>query len=191
VLEDGRWRLTIDYWLDVREFERLVDEGERLAANGELSAAALALTEAATYWRGDYLEDCYSDWAVLRRDELRQRHLAALEQLAEIESRLGRYDEAARTCHRILSVAPMHESAHRQLMRHYQRRGELAQAIHQFARCYNALKQDLGVAPSRETVELYRAIRSRLETATPEHAPRLDSAPPGRMDSRRLVRQAR
>lgn len=191
VLEDGRWRLTVDCWLDVREFERLVDEGERLAANGELSAAASALTEAATYWRGDYLEDCYSDWAVLRRDELRQRHLAALEQLAEIESRLSRFDEAARTCHRILAAAPMHENAHRHLMRHYQRRGELAQAIHQFARCYNALKQELGVAPSRETVELYRAIRSRLETAPPEHAPRLGPESFSRTDSHRLVRQTR
>jgi ATP/maltotriose-dependent transcriptional regulator MalT/DNA-binding SARP family transcriptional activator len=191
VQENGRWRLTVDCWLDVRGFERLVDEGERLAANGELSAAASALAEAATYWRGDYLEDCYSDWAVLRRDELRQRHLAALEQLAEIESRLGRYDEAARTCHRILSVDPMHESAHRHLMRHFQRRGELAQAIHQFARCYNALKQELGVAPSRETVELYRAIRSRLETAPPEHAPRLGPESFSRTDSHRLVRQTR
>lgn len=189
VQEDGRWRLSVNCWLDVREFERLVNEGERLAANGELSAGAAALAEAVTYWRGDYLEDCYSDWAVLRRDELRQHYLAALERLSEIETRLGRHDEAARTCHRMLAVAPMHESAHRRLMCHYQRRGELAQAIHQFARCYNILKQELGVAPSRETVELYRAIRSRLETSSPEHVPSL--AVPGRMDARRLARQMR
>ncbi len=169
VQETGRWRVDGACTYDVREFELLAEEGTRLAASGELGAAAAALRRAVALYSGDFLDDCYSDWAVLRRDELRRRYLGALELLGDVETRLGRDDEAVHHFQRILESEPTHESAHRALMRHYQRRGETAHAIHQFARCYNAVKHDLGLAPSRETVALYNAIRSRL--ALPE-APR-------------------
>ena len=162
VQEAGRWRVDGDVPYDVREFELLADEGTRLVASGELGAAASALRRAVALYGGDFLDDCYSDWAVLRRDELRRRYLAALELLGDVETRLGHDDEAAQRYHRILESEPTHESAHRALMRHYQRHGETAHAIHQFARCYNAVKHELGLAPSRETVALYNTIRSQL-----------------------------
>lgn len=170
IQEAGRWRVDGACTYDVREFEQLAEEGTRLAASGELSAAAAALRRAVALYGGDFLDDCYSDWAVLRRDELRRRYLAAMELLGDVETRLGRGDEAIQHYHRILESEPTHESAHRALMRHYQRRGEAAHAIHQFARCYNAVKHELGLAPSRETVALYKAIRSQL--ALPAPAPR-------------------
>ena len=174
VQEGGRWRVDGACAYDSREFELLADEGTRLAASGELGAAAGELRRAVALYGGDFLDDCYSDWAVLRRDELRRRYLAALELLGDVETRLGRGDEAAQHYHRILESEPTHESAHRALMRHYQRRGEAAHAIHQFARCYNAVKYELGLAPSRETVALYKAIRSQLDL--PASAPHGEQA---------------
>jgi LuxR family maltose regulon positive regulatory protein len=160
--EGGRWRIESECSYDVREFERLADEGTRLAASGELAAAATALRRAITLYVGDFLDDCYSDWAVLRRDDLRRRYLAALELLGEIETRLGHADEAVQHYHRLLECEPTHESAHRALMRHYQRQGETAHAIRQFARCYNAVKHEMGLVPSKETVALYNTIRTQL-----------------------------
>lgn len=167
--KEGRWHVDGSCTYDAREFERLAGEGTRLMASGELSAAVATLRRAVTSYTGDFLDDCYSDWAVLRRDELRRRSLAAMELLADAEARLGQDDEAAQHYQRILEREPTRESAHRALMHHYQRHGESANAIHQFARCYHAVKQELGVAPSRETIALYHTIRKQLALpAAPE-----------------------
>ncbi|WIG58751.1 MAG: hypothetical protein OJF49_001497 [Ktedonobacterales bacterium] len=163
VQEGGRWRLTVDCWYDVHEFERLATEGERLATEGQLAAAVTALKQALTYWTGDFLDDLYSDWVVERRDTLRRRYLASLDLLADLEARLGQHEDAAQRYFLILEAEPYRESAHRGLMRYYQRRGELTQAVQQFARCYTVIKQEVGAAPSRETVQLYQTIRSRLD----------------------------
>lgn len=159
--QNGRWRLAVDVWVDAREFERLVDAGERLAAAGRLGDAAATLTRALGLWHGPYLEDCAGDWAYWRRDGLQRRYLSCLELLADVETRLERHDAATQHYYQMIDLEPHRESAHRGLMRQFAQRGELAQALHQFARCFNALKHDLGVTPSRETIELYRALRSQ------------------------------
>jgi LuxR family maltose regulon positive regulatory protein len=166
--QDGRWHLTIDCWLDVREFERLAEEGARLYQERRITDAAAMLSQALTYWTGDYLTDAYRDWAIARRDALRRRYLTTLELLANVESLLGRYDEAAQRYYQILEAEPHRETAHRALMRYFERRGEPAEALRQFARCCNLLRQELGILPSRETLSLYRAIRARLD---PAHTP--------------------
>lgn len=162
--QNGRWRLTVDVWVDVREFERLAAEGERLAAAGELAAAAATLAQALGLWKGPYLEDFSSDWAIWRRDGLQRRYARCLETLADVESRLGLHDAAIQHYHQLLEAEPFRESAHRGLMRQFALRGEQAEALHQFARCYNILKRELGVTPSRETVDLYRSLRPRANT---------------------------
>jgi LuxR family transcriptional regulator, maltose regulon positive regulatory protein len=161
--EGERWRLTAECWVDVREFERLLDDGERLAGEGQLSLAATALRQALTYWQGDYLDDFSATWAVLRRESLRNRYVTCLGLLADIETRLDRHAEAAQHYYRILDVDPAEEAAHRGLMRYFVRRGELAEANRQFARCCTAVK---GVRQhlERETVDLFEGIRSRRGT---------------------------
>ena len=158
---NGRWRLTVDVWVDAREFEQCVDAGERLAAAGRLGDAAATLTRALGLWHGPYLEDCAGDWAYWRRDGLQRRYLSCLELLADVEARLERRDAATQHYYQMIELEPHRESAHRGLMRQFAHRGELAEALHQFARCFNALKHDLGVTPSRETIELYRTLRSQ------------------------------
>lgn len=159
--QNGRWRLTVDVWVDAREFEQLVDAGERLAAAGRLGDSAATLTRALGLWHGPYLEDCTGDWAYWRRDGLQRRYLSCLDLLADVEARLERHDAAMQHYYQMLELEPHRESAHRGLMRQFAHRGELAEALHQFARCFNALKHDLGVTPSRETIDLYRALRSQ------------------------------
>ncbi|HEX6797162.1 MAG TPA: BTAD domain-containing putative transcriptional regulator [Ktedonobacterales bacterium] len=175
VQERGRWRLDGEYAYDVRMYEQLVAEGTRLATGGTLGAAADTLRRAIACYGGDFFDDCYSDWAILRRDELRRGYLTALELLGDTETRLGRDEEAVQRFHRILALDATHERSHRALMLRHQRRGELAQAVQQFARCCNALKRDLNAAPSDETIQLYHAIRTRLDAPSP--APSAEGMP--------------
>lgn len=159
---DGRWRLTIECWVDTHEFERLVEAGERNLADGRISAAAAAWREAAGLWNGSYLSDVYSDWASARRHEQHRRQLDLLERLAQVEMELRQYDAAARLFYQILDLEPHNEASHRGLMKYFMARGEAARALTQFQTCYEALQSELGISPSAQTVQLYQAIRVRL-----------------------------
>ncbi len=51
------------------------------------------------------------------------------------------------------------ESTHRRLMRLYYRAGDRTAALRQYDHCVAALNEELGVKPSRLTVEVYNQIR--------------------------------
>jgi DNA-binding SARP family transcriptional activator len=168
--QDGRWSLTIDVWLDVREFERLADEGERLAEAGELAAAATMLRQALTYYAGPYLADTYRDWADERRASASRRNLACLERLADVEQRRGRASSAAQVYYQILDIEPHRESAHRGLVVYFAGRGEPAAALDHLRRCAAILQRDLGVAPSPKTLALAQAILQRIQAGAQSFA---------------------
>jgi LuxR family maltose regulon positive regulatory protein len=162
---DGRWRFTADVWLDVREFERLAEEGERLARDEQSSQAALVLRQALTHWRGSYLEDCYSDWAFVRRDALQSQYLRCIERLMELEMRLNRHESAMQLCYQMLDVEPHNEAAHRSLMTCFARRGEYVRAFEQFKACVEKLAE-LGASPGPKTLGLFDSIRTKMQVAT-------------------------
>lgn len=159
---DGRWRLTIDCWADVREFERLVLEGEQRLAEGRMRAAAAAWRACVELWSGSYLADIYSDWAYARRDELHRRYMGVLEQLADLEAELRQHAQAARLYYRILDVESYNEVAHRGLMKYFAVRGEATKVLAQFQQCCDVLRAELGTSPSQQTVSLLQAICTKL-----------------------------
>lgn len=159
---DGRWHLTVDCWVDAREFERLAQEGERQLAAGLPRAAAGAWREAVGLWSGSYLEDIYSDWVYLRRDELYRRYVGVMERLARLEMDMRQLDAAARLYFQILDLEPHNEEAHRGLMQYYFACGEAARAISQFQKCVDALQSELGVQPTAQTIALFQAIQAKL-----------------------------
>lgn len=159
---DGRWRLTTECWVDAREFDRLASEGERRLADGHMGAAAGAWREAVGLWSGSYLDDIFSDWVYARRDELQRRYLGVMERLASLEMELRQHDSAARLYYRILTFEPHNEEAHRGLMKYFLARGEAARALAQFQQCVDALRAELGIEPTAQTVALYQAIRAKL-----------------------------
>src|SRR5262249_25051225 len=108
--KDGRWQVTLPYWLDVHEFERLAHEGERLAHQGEINAAAATLRQALDQWSGGFLEGADNEWVELRREDLEHRRLDVVERLAELEIALRRYAEAAPLCREVLEKDPYRES---------------------------------------------------------------------------------
>ena len=73
----------------------------------------------------------------------------------EAEGRLG---EALRLAIRLVTDEPLMEHASRMLMRLHYRRGDRGAALAEFERCKAALYEQLGDAPSTETVELVQTI---------------------------------
>ncbi|HYN51928.1 MAG TPA: AfsR/SARP family transcriptional regulator, partial [Thermoleophilaceae bacterium] len=78
--------------LDVRCFERLLDEGRRALAAGEPERAAGKLCKGLALWRGPPLADfTYEPWAQAEIARLEELRLSAVEERLDAELALGRH----------------------------------------------------------------------------------------------------
>jgi len=122
------------------------------------AAAEGRLEEAAAVFRGDFLEGFglrdapgFEDWQRGEADGLRRELAAVLARLVEASGDLAH-------ALRWLELDPLHEPAHRALIRLYAERGDRAAALAQYRECVRTLSRELGVPPLVETTRLYEAI---------------------------------
>ncbi|HET9737299.1 MAG TPA: AAA family ATPase, partial [Solirubrobacteraceae bacterium] len=141
-------------------------------------AAADALEEAAAVFRGDFLEGfglrdapAFEDWQRGEADALRRELAGVLGRL--VEAREAAHDWPAALGHaaRWLALDPLHEPAHRALIRLHALRGDRAAALEQYRECVRTLSRELGVPPLQETTALYEAISEGTLAPPPAPAP--------------------
>jgi DNA-binding SARP family transcriptional activator len=143
-LEDGMLALAGDVDTDVDAFEAA-------AAAARASGEPHAYTRALERFGGELLpEDRYEPWADARRAALTDRHNALCLELAERQEP----QEALATLQRALAADPLHEPAHRALMRAYHRLGRRQDALAQYQRLRAALRP-----PFKRTYPVQRAAR--------------------------------
>jgi len=151
-----------DHWLDVEEFEEQVQK--HTSTQGE----------AIDLHTGPFLDGLYYDWVLLERERLRGLYLQVLGRLLEQHKQVGDYTAALETAQRLAAAAPLHEIAHRELMRLYHLLGRDAEAVAQYHRCQEILREELDVAPAPETESLYHVLLRRAPIpveAPPAHLP--------------------
>jgi len=152
----------LDVRVDTEEFERASAHGGRAEKEGDVEAALVAYREAVGEYRGDLLsEHPYDDWTLLPRERYRVRLLDVLGRAAQLAFATGRYVESVESGQRLLALDFCREDVHRLLMRAYARLGRPHLAVHQFEICARQLREELKMAPARETVDLYGRIRAR------------------------------
>jgi DNA-binding SARP family transcriptional activator len=151
----------LSLWIDVVEFERHAQAGLRWEAATEFQKAIAEYGVAESLYQGDFLEeDLYEEWTDFQRQHLHQLYLQITDRLSEIYMRQGEHANAIALCQRILARDKCHEPAHRRLMQCYLAQGQRHLAIHQFHICQEALRSEVNLLPSQETVLLYRRIHS-------------------------------
>src|SRR5919198_5738576 len=176
------------FWLDVARFEGLLascrDHGH--PPEDACPACVAPLREAARLYRGDFLAGFalrdsagFDDWQYYQAERLRRALAGALERLVQAEIGQRRWDEAIDAARRWLALDPLHEAAHRQLMRLYPWSGRRAAALRQYQACVKGLDEELGVEPLEETTGLRAAILAdRLPPpGEPAPAPAAATAP--------------
>src|SRR4029453_8205924 len=155
------------FWLDVELFERLLEScrGHGHPPDDVCPDCAEPLREATRLHRGDFLagfalrdSPSFDDWQYLQAERLRRELAGALARLVRIESDQARWDEAIEAARRWVAVDPLHEDAHRQLMRVSAWSGRRATALRQDQAGVRVLDEELGVAPLEETTAVYQAI---------------------------------
>ncbi len=134
---------------------------EEAAATARTQRDPAAYRDALDSYDGELLpEDRYEEWTASRRDAIHELRLALGIELAELEAP----DDTAAAIDRLRSVlvdAPLHEPAHRALMRLYASGGRRQEALAQFQELKLGLRREFEDEPDDETRHLYREILTR------------------------------
>ena len=80
----------------------------------------------------------------------------------------GRYEDALKWASEILKEDRCDEQAHRQLMRIYSAQGHRSEALRQFQRCKGILAEELGVAPTLETMNVLQTLLTNMSSPAGE-----------------------
>ena len=161
--EPGGYRLAADALeVDLDSYEALL----RQAAVAAPADRRTALETAVEMGRLDLLGDePYAPWVIPTREQYRERQVQALVDLAECCLDLGDHGAALAAAEAALALEPTRERAFRTAMRAHHGRGDRAAALLVYERCRRTLREELGVIPSPQTVELHLAIMRDEEAA--------------------------
>ena len=145
-----------ELWLDAAEFRaRLAQCRTHGHPEGQVCPDCLApLAGAAELYRDDFLagftlrdSPTFDEWQFFQTESLRQELASVLERLVQGHSAQGAHEAAIPYARRWLALDPLHEPAHRQLMRLYAVAGQRAAALRQYGECERLLLEELDVPP--------------------------------------------
>jgi len=150
-------------------------------------ASPEALGEAVALFRGGLLEGFslrdspeFDHWQAEEAQLLRRELGSALARLVEALAARGEHVEALAHARRRLALDPLHEPAHRDVIRLYAWAGDRGAALAQYRDCVRTLSHELGVAPVEETAALFdRVSDGTLDPPAPRRAAE-DKAAAGR-----------
>ncbi|MEA2159988.1 MAG: hypothetical protein QOD66_2368 [Solirubrobacteraceae bacterium] len=141
--------------IDVEDFEAAAAETQRDPSLERLRAA-LGL------YGGELLpEDRFEPWAAARRESLRERVIALLLELGSVLTESGDRAGAAVALQQALTHEPLHEPAHRELMRIYALTGRRQRALAQFHLLRESLRREFADEPDEQTRLVYQDILTR------------------------------
>lgn len=145
----------LSYWYDVEAFQALIEEAENAESAEERASSYLKATK---LYKGDYLEEFYSDWHYFQREELQRQYFEALTHLAEYYRENEQVEDALPLYEKIVAEDPYQEEIHRKIMRAYLESGQRAAAVKHYQELEAFLREDLDIDPMPETTALYKVI---------------------------------
>ncbi|WP_305787531.1 AfsR/SARP family transcriptional regulator [Symbioplanes lichenis] len=152
--------------LDLTAFLRLT--GEARAAGSAPAEAAKLFRQALELWRGPALAGL--EPAPIRQQAavLDEQRVAAAEEWIDLELAAGHEQEIVAELVGLVERHPLRERLRAQLMLALHRLGRQADALAEYRRTHELLRDELGVEPGRPLRELHRAILTG-EAAEPAH----------------------
>ncbi|CAN5273583.1 AAA family ATPase [soil metagenome] len=178
-----------DLWLDIETFRASAAGcGRHSIPDNAPCLSCVGLWErAAALYRGDFmagfsLRDSpeFDDWQVFQAEGLRRELGYVLEKLVLDAGARSEPESAIGYARRWLTLDPLHEPAHQQLMRLYAVSGQRSAALRQYRDCVAVLDRELGVSPLAATTETYKTVKDDqiiVQRPTPPEAGARTEAP--------------
>ncbi len=182
VTDNGRYRLAIlPEALDSVVFDRAVDRGERLLADGVSADAIAEFDRALALWRGDVLADL-ADYEFVGpvATRLADRRKAAVEAKIDAELALGRHASVLSQLNELVARDPLNEGLHRQRIVALYRCGRPSDALAAYDQLRHQLADELGVDPSPPLQRLHQQVLAHDPALAwhPPATPQAEAAPP-------------
>jgi DNA-binding SARP family transcriptional activator len=150
------------WWIDRTEFLTAFQHAEAARGGGLWRQAVDAYLRAVRLYRGPLFEDDRDgDWYLPEQRRLKELYLQAVEGLAEIHLQQRDLAAAVRFGQLALTADQCCEPAHRLLMRCYALQNQQQLVSRQYRLCLGALRDELGVSPGTDTVQLFQSLTSR------------------------------
>lgn len=158
ICHDGKLSLNERLcWLDVWQFERLVNDGLHLAVQERTREWEASLRTALQLYAGHFLAlEAEESWMLEPRARWKIKFERAVNALCSYLDAEGRMDDAVDLCLQALELDPLNELFYRRLMSCYLKRGEISAVARIYSNCRDALAKGLSARPSDETDRLYR-----------------------------------
>ncbi len=151
---------SISIWHDVNVLEKHFAAANQAIEKGDVERGKSELQAALELYRGPYLEGCYLDWALRRRQDLERQTADAALKLSQLHYDSQEHKEAVEAARKVLELEPARQEAHLLAMKAFIDGGRPEAAIDQFQECAKALKQLYDTEP--ETVLIEYLHRARL-----------------------------
>ncbi|MGI9603932.1 MAG: AfsR/SARP family transcriptional regulator [Acidimicrobiales bacterium] len=148
--------LPSDVWIDLEDATTRLDRAEGAIRHGDPAAAWTDAAPASAILRRPLLPGFDAPWVDQWRSVLGDRQHRTWIVLARAWLALGDAALARTAAHSAIELDPYREEGHRQLIRAELAAGNRAGAVRAAAACRDLLRDDLGVEPSSETLELER-----------------------------------
>ena len=163
---DGRAELRLNLsagaFVDLEDAREAIHRAESALAQSQWHRAwGASLGPLFTARRG-FLPDEDADWIRDTRQELDTAYLRALECYAQACLGVGGTELAAaeRAGRELTKLTPYRESGYRHLMRALARSGNTAEALRVYEQLRTLLRDELGIAPCAETLQLHTELLS-------------------------------
>jgi DNA-binding SARP family transcriptional activator len=157
----GDVRLALpDAWVDIEAASEAIHRAEGAVGRGAWAEVWGPGRVALHVVRREFLPGESAAWIEDERRVLEEIELRALESIARSSLELGpnELESAVRSGRDLVRLAPHRESGYRMLMRALAAEGNDAEALGVYERLRVRLREDLGVAPSAPTQQLYRTL---------------------------------
>ena len=171
------WKDSAALVLDVADFEQAIRQTSASDPANDQSSVIAALEGAISSYGGDLLPDCYDEWLVPVREQLRLSLFTAIEQLTTRLEQRRSYAEAIPYARRLVSLDPLNEEACLTLMRLYTLNGDRASALRVYHTCASALQTELGTIPGAVLNGAYERLLAAEASPLDTSATGMNAAP--------------
>jgi len=148
-----------NYELDAYKFSELVEAGtDHLPDTAQIE-------QAISLYNGDFMEGfsfpdsaIFEEWVLVSREALRRGVLQALQHLTGYYQEQEQHEKALELALRQIEIEPFQETAHQQAMLIWSLAGRRNEALSHYEDFKNTLETELGVAPLKQTQEMYQQL---------------------------------
>ncbi len=151
-----------DAEVDLFKFRGLLESSRKLQGDQQVEG----LKQAEEAYGGVLMEGCSDEWCEEERRCVRGQYVGLLKDLVHASRDARDYKAGADYAQRVIAIDPLDEDAHRELILLRYLSGNRAEALGQYELLRKALREELGVEPTKATTELWEHIRSDVDSSS-------------------------